>query len=667
MADAYATPGVYIEEFAPGSPIQGVGTSTAAFIGTTLAGPALKPTLVQSWDAFVAQFGGFTEQPTMGFLAPSVFGFFLNGGTACYVVRASAGGQAHADLPARNGANPAQPALLARARAEGTAGNQLTVEVAESSALADLLANLQPPLPAPAPKTLAVWRAQAAVQALSQDRRELTVNDNAGFAPGDRVLLGKGADSQGAIVQGVGGTATLKLVAAVAGNVDFAGGTVRTADLAPQQRSLRLKVPPGLSLARALPRGTTVSIAANGVGEVGTVQDAGGDTVVLAEGLAKAYALDDPNKLPQLGSLEFDLTVTDTGTVPQRVERFTRLSMGSGHPAHWSGVTSTLVALELPDKPPNPQSDDPRPAKGSYTLAGGQPDDRQQAVQSVINAPNALLDLLKPYDDVSLVCAPGFTDKAVQQALRDHCEAMHDRFAILDSRPGALPGNGIRDQVAEVRSDKGFAALYYPWITQRNPLTGQDQLCPPSGHLAGIYARTDTERGVHKAPANTNIRGALGLERVLSDDEQGPLNLLGINVLRVFRGQGQPVVWGARTTAQDDRNWQYVSIRRLFLFLEESIQEGIRWAVFEPNDLALWQKLKRSITEFLTRVWHDGALFGATADKAFYVRIDEALNPPSTRALGQLHIEIGVQPAYPAEFIVVRIGIWDGGAAVNEA
>src|SRR5262249_2966176 len=141
---------------------------------------------------------------------------------------------------------------------------------------------------------------------------------------------------------------------------------------------------------------------------------------------------------------------------------------------------------------------------------------------------------------------------------------------------------------------------------------------------------------------------------------------LGINVIRVFKPGGQPVVWGARTTATDT-NWQYVNIRRLFEYLEESIQEGINWAVFEPNNLELWQKLKRTISDFLTRAWRDGALFGATADQAFYVGIDDALNPFATQQLGQLHIEIGVRPAYPAEFIVVHIGIWDGGGQITES
>jgi hypothetical protein len=311
---------------------------------------------------------------------------------------------------------------------------------------------------------------------------------------------------------------------------------------------------------------------------------------------------------------------------------------------------------------------DTRPAAASYNLSGGTADDRAAAWSAIAAAPDTYLNQLKAYDDIALVSVPGATDPAVQQAVIAHCEAMYDRFAILDSIKGAAPGNGIRDQFADVRSAKGFAALYYPWILARNPLTGKDEYWPPSGHVTGIYARTDAQRGVHKAPANTNIKGALGVERRLTNEEQGPLNLEGINVIRVFPGQSQPVVWGARTTAGDlDRNWQYVNIRRLFLYLEESIQSGIRWAVFEPNNLQLWQKLKRSISEFLTRVWRDGALFGATAEEAFFVRIDEALNPASTQALGRLYIEVGVRPTYPAEFIILKIGIWHGGSQISES
>jgi phage tail sheath protein FI len=192
-------------------------------------------------------------------------------------------------------------------------------------------------------------------------------------------------------------------------------------------------------------------------------------------------------------------------------------------------------------------------------------------------------------------------------------------------------------------------------------------LCPPDGHLAGIYARVDGERGVHKAPANETVRGALGLERLVTDTQQDPLNTNGVNVLRAFPGQARPVVWGARTTVRTDiTDWRYVNVRRLLCYIEESIQEGLRWAVFEPNDIALWQKLTRTASAFLTGVWRDGALFGATAAEAFSVRCDAALNPPEARALGRLVLEIKVAPVRPAEFIVVRISLWDGGSEASE-
>jgi phage tail sheath protein FI len=289
----------------------------------------------------------------------------------------------------------------------------------------------------------------------------------------------------------------------------------------------------------------------------------------------------------------------------------------------------------------------------------------------LLNDPAPALNELGRLVEVDIVSIPGATTANLQSKLIADCESRADRFAILDAPFASTPdatAKGIQTHTDQVRGAQlGFAALYYPWISAANPRSGRTEYWPPSGHVAGIYARSDARAGVHAAPANLNISGALGLERRLGDLDQGPLNLDGINILRTFPGQAQPVVWGARTTTKQNKYWQYVNIRRLFLFLENSIKQGIRWAVFQPNNLALWQQLRRVITDFLTKVWQDGALFGATAKEAFYVRIDEALNPESERALGRLHIEIGVAPTYPAEFIVVRIGIWEGGSEVTEA
>ena len=666
MAIQVNYPGVYIEEFTPGAPIEGVGTSTAAFIGTATSGPIKKPTLIQSWDAFVSTFGGFIAEQPASYLAPAVYGFFLNGGTACYIVRAGTGVMAWAKLDSRQGGTNPEPILIARALQEGPSGDSIDVQVVETSRLGSMLTKA-----GSAATTLVLYRVDPApnITLVSADRTILTVNNNTGFIAGDRVMLTKqNVTAQPATVKTTG-TGTIILNAPIGGNANFGGGQIRIANIVPGQQRFRVTVPTGLSLSLALPRGSAIKFS--GTNEIGIVESTNGDVITLKNGVKNTYdlAVANPVNLPTIASLEFDLVITDKAI--GKSETFEQLAMNPQHPNYWgTRVVSELVTIEEPASLPSPIPDDLRPDAKTYSLSGGTADDRALALTELRGDPKSYLDLLKAYDEVALVCIPGETDVTgshVQQAIIEHCETMYDRFAILDSKPGVTPGNGIRDQFGDVRSQLGFAGLYYPWILARNPLTGKDELWPPAGHIAGVYARTDQQRGVHKAPANTNIRGAVGVERRLTDEEQGPLNLMGINVIRVFPGQSQPVLWGARTTAGDlDRNWQYVNIRRLFLFLEESIQEGIRWAVFEPNNLLLWQKLKRTITEFLTRVWRDGALFGETADKAFYVRIDEALNPDSTRALGRLYIEIGVRPSYPAEFIIVRIGIWQGGAEVSE-
>jgi phage tail sheath protein FI len=283
----------------------------------------------------------------------------------------------------------------------------------------------------------------------------------------------------------------------------------------------------------------------------------------------------------------------------------------------------------------------------------------------------AALDQLTRRPDVSLVALPGVVDPAVQATVIGHCEAMGDRFAILDGAPDTTPlkaDGPLQKQRGGLLSKNGFAGLYWPWIVIPDPQAAAGTTAtltkPPSGHIAGIMARSDNQRGVHKAPANEPVRGAIDLAYPLNNLEQDQLNTKNINALRAFPGQ-PPLVWGARTLT-DGTPWRYVNVRRLFSYVEDSVLAGLRWAVFEPNNTGLWKGLERSITEFLTRVWQSGALFGRTAAEAFYVKIDEELNPPATRALGEVVVEIGMAPTRPAEYVVVRIGIWDGGASVNE-
>jgi hypothetical protein len=274
---------------------------------------------------------------------------------------------------------------------------------------------------------------------------------------------------------------------------------------------------------------------------------------------------------------------------------------------------------------------------------------------------NATIDALAQFeaiDEIALVVVPGATDAAVQSAVISHCENMGDRFAILDGQNTAtLTPAAIQGQTG----DSNYAAMYYPRIQvfDPDPLVNGPAYVYPSGHIAGIYARVDTLRGVHKAPANEVIRGALGVERRLSRADQDGLNPDGINVIRELNGN--ILVWGARTLGGDaNGEWKYINVRRLFLFLRESIDEGTQWVVFEPNDTALWSKISRNVTAFLTNVWRSGALFGNSPQEAFYVRCDAATNPPEVRDLGQVVTEIGVAVVKPAEFVIFRISQWAG-------
>jgi phage tail sheath protein FI len=292
------------------------------------------------------------------------------------------------------------------------------------------------------------------------------------------------------------------------------------------------------------------------------------------------------------------------------------------------------------------------------TLAGGKEDDPANVTAAQFNAG---IDALLPIDEVNLLCVPDATDNAVQMHMIAHCEQLKDRFALLDPRRGLTPAQ-VQAQRDGLGSDKGFGAIYYPWIVVSGP-SGRITV-PPSGALAGLIARVDGERGVFKAPANAVLRTALDLERQVTADEQGILNTNHVNVIRMFRGRGR-VVWGARTISTSTQ-WQYVNVRRFVTFVEESLVEGTQFVVFEPNTPALWEAVKRQVSEFLMRQWTAGALVGTTPEQAFRVRADLELNPPDQQALGILVFQVELAPAAPAEFIVFRVIQQPGRPLVEE-
>ncbi len=272
---------------------------------------------------------------------------------------------------------------------------------------------------------------------------------------------------------------------------------------------------------------------------------------------------------------------------------------------------------------------------------------------------NKALEAFEPVDDIAIVAAPGQLAKDAQTFVIDHCEKAGDRFAILD---GQRTSDFTAAKVKGTVKDSDYAALYFPWIEVFDPVTAKSAMVPPSGHMAGVYARVDTQRGVHKAPANEVIRGALGVESRLSKGHQDGLNPGGLNVIRVFNGS--TTVWGARTLGGDaNTEWKYVPVRRLFIFMRESIDQGTKWVVFEPNDANLWAKIRRNVGAFLTNVWRSGALFGATPEEAFFVKCDAETNPSDVREAGQVVTEIGVAVVRPAEFVIFRISQWAGPGA----
>lgn len=648
MAVQVSYPGVYIDEFAPGAPIQGVSTNIAAFIGIAARGPLDTPTRVTSWEQFQRNFG---DEPAPGFqLWHAVRGFFENGGNVCYIVRASNGTYGEAMLTNRGGNN----AVRVRPRQPGA--TTITVTIAEQHLLATANTSVFQPVGALAAQAGRVITLQA---------------DQAWqFRPGDEITIAAGGERR-RVVRIAGDTISVAEPFAAAFAVN---DPVRLADAVTGARTLRIAssvpVPVG-----ALTAGTMLTVQ-QGATTVGGIVDsvqaeflydaANAQTityrVTFRAGIAAALTLGNVTAAT-VQSEEFRFRVTMGGNTD-----YDNLAMDSAHPRYFvrviNGAPDGLVQVDRLEPPPMDLA--PASVMANQGPVGPLAGTVENLAALGDNDFLQALDTLRAIDEISLVAMPDRRTPVAQAAMISHCELLADRFAILDSEYDFTDDQhtDIENQRAQSMSTRGYAALYYPWLRVPPVGTGDPILVPPSGHVCGIIARSDASKGVHKAPANEIVNGSVGVERRLNKTDHGLLNLDGINVIEQS-GVGRPVLMGARTTASD-LNWLHVSTRRLFLYLEESIQEGIEWAVFEPNNLQLWQKLRRSIGDFLNTEWRNGALFGKTAEEAYYVRIDESLNPFSEQQLGRLHIEVGLRPTYPAEFIVVRIGIWPGGAAVSE-
>ena len=381
-------------------------------------------------------------------------------------------------------------------------------------------------------------------------------------------------------------------------------------------------------------------------------------------------------------TVEFDLIVR----YDEYEEDYRYLSLVADHSRYLTKIitptTSSFITVSVPtgSNPQSPYQKIPMPPQGDdpgWMLKGGKDGIPFSSEANAVYVGNDFLEptlrtglfALKNIDGISIVAVPGLSSKDyknIQSKLINHCEIMGDRFAVLDSEKEA-DTTAIQSQ--RNLFDSKYAAIYYPWISIFDPLSQQQIDMPPSGHVCGIYARSDTERGVHKAPANEVVSGALdlevmssGLRAIITKGQQDVLNPKGINCIRAFPGRGIRV-WGARTISSDPL-WHYVNVRRLFIYVEKSINDGTQWVVFEPNDEKLWARVKQTINQFLTTVWRSGALMGTTQDEAFFVKCDRSTMTQDDIDTGKLIVLIGIAPVKPAEFVIFRIAQVAKGSSI---
>lgn len=561
----YLSPGVYVEEFDSGvKAMEGVGTSTAGFVGLAEKGPVTgRPVLLTSFAEYQRRFGGYLSDLEYGpyrFLPNAVEQFFTNGGSTCYVMRAAPEDAACA--------KSADGPVTVRAKDPGAWANTMQVFFTRSTRARTQILNTQEGV----------------------SGRQYVLKSAAGFRVGDL-----------AVYRGEDGSAAYYKVTALNGML--------------------------ISFQEELPEDAvdTALVPAR------TLEACGVDMVIRCGGQEESY----PGCSLNSAAPDYLLAALE------------KSNMAS-------------MTLDIPDSADNP-----------LVLLGGRADAESVRVElsgglnGTMDSVNAGtfngtdlgpgkrsgIEAFQEITDVSIMAVPGVTDANVQAKLIAHCEGLTSRFAVLDA---PLDCTGV-DELNRHRSayDTTYAALYAPWVQVYDPLLRRPTFLPPSGSMCGIYARTDIQRGVFKAPANEVVQACTGLSVSYNAAEQGKLNPNGVNLIRAIPGQGIRV-WGARTCSSDG-NWKYVNVRRLFIFLEESIRANTGWVVFEPNDEGLWSRVRGTISLFLETQRRVGALAGSTPEQAYYVDVGPNTMTQDDILNGRLICEIGVAPVRPAEFVIFRI------------
>ena len=578
----YLSPGVYVEEYDSGAtPMQGVSTSTAGFVGLAERGPVIgQPQLVTSFADYKRMYGGYLSQAAYGsnrFLPYAVEQFFANGGARAYIMRAVPGD----------------------AKAGSRTTGVLKLTAANPGAWAEDL------------RVVVTPASKAKTQVLAVNGADLTLKNADGFNPGDVVELFDGKTAAHATVKSVldkvvtlDAPCTLDVADTKVGTAKY----IKTCEITLTAR-----------LGETVETFENLSLKPDALNNV-CVKTAKSDLICVEVTAAKAPAAPAPKEKDKDGK-------------------------------------------EIPAPAPKAASIVP------YELCGGSGSELVLTLQGGSNGsvltvtPDAFLgkddgpgkrtglQAFQENGNVSIMAIPGVTAPEVQASLIAFCENKKSCFAILDVPMELKKTN----DVANFRDmyDSTYAAMYHPWLEMYDAGSKRSAYFPPSGAMAGIYARTDIERGVHKAPANEVVRGCTGLSCAYNEGEQDILNPIGVNLIRSFTGRGIRV-WGARTISSNGL-WKYLNVRRLFIYVEESIKANTNWVVFEPNSTTLWNRVTRTIETFLATCWRDGALAGSTPSEAFFVECGPTTMMQDDIDNGRLICQIGIAPVKPAEFVIFRI------------
>jgi len=646
----YLAPGVYVEEIPGPEVIQAVGTQTAGFIGPCRFGPTSgRPELLTSFLDFQRIYGDWTDLEfsdngdMTNYMALGVKGFFDEGGTSCYVCRTFSFtgvptpsnpyywpdyASAEVNPP---GSPPALPPLTLRARFPGQAGRVAVTFTLQVGRNALVLTPGSPPVP----------------PALSRVKEY------------DLVYAVYGSPAQGAlyVVRRDPQTGVLSL----------AGNNGLDLTLATQVYPLTVSVDVQFPTVNA--QGLAAFGPSQNVGVFGFDPRAVGtgiSTVLTANPPTRAQALTVPVALEGVGDLHSPSGSADDvpGLVAEALLGPDVIATAMTPTTALSNQQVTVTLLDGTDgDAPFAQTYQGDP--DGFTDYQGSNHDNPNPVQLPQNG----LLAFESVDDISIVAAPGAATgwatppqteagQAINGMVITHCETMLYRVAAIDTPPALLPADAL-----DYRNNRSsnYAALYYPWITISSPIDGTPLSVPPAAYMTGIWARSDSNYGVIKAPANEVVRSAVDFELRINKAQQELLNPEGVNCLRFFPGAGF-LVWGARTIS-DDPEWKYLSIRRYFCYLEKSIDEGTQWVVFEINGPALWDRVRHTVEGFLLNEWKSGALLGATPAQAYFVKCDASTMTQDDLDNGRLVCLIGVAAAKPAEFVIFRIGQWTASAS----